>query len=45
MKAKKYGDLAPLTTLREHLEGARPLADAFRPHLEKAKHRAAFDLG
>jgi hypothetical protein len=37
MKAKKYGDLAPLTTLREHLKGAKPLADALRPHLEKAK--------
>jgi hypothetical protein len=34
--AKKGTEIAPLVTLREHLKGARPLADALRPRLEKA---------
>src|SRR5262249_59117443 len=36
MAAKKYNEVAPLTTLRENLKGAQPLADALRPQLEKA---------
>ncbi|HTU21833.1 MAG TPA: hypothetical protein VMG10_27590 [Gemmataceae bacterium] len=36
MAAKKYQEVAPLTTLREHLKGAQPLVDALRPHLKKA---------
>jgi len=42
MKAKKYNELAPLTNLRENLLGARPLADALRPHLEKAGIKPPF---
>jgi hypothetical protein len=42
MTAKKYNELAPPTTLREHLKGARPLADALRPRLEKAGIKPPF---
>jgi hypothetical protein len=35
-KAKKYQEMAPLVTLRESLKGARVLADALKPVLDKA---------
>jgi hypothetical protein len=37
LKEKKYQDMAPLVTLREHLKGAEVLARALHPYLEKAK--------
>jgi hypothetical protein len=39
---KKYNELAPLTTLREHLKSVQPLADALRPQLEKAGIKPPF---
>jgi len=40
--AKKYAELAPLTTLRESLKGARFLADELQSHLEKAGIKPPF---
>jgi hypothetical protein len=41
-KAANYKELAPLTQLRQALAGARPLAAAIRPHLEKASIKPVF---
>src|SRR5579864_31524 len=41
MKAKKYEQLGPYTTVGKWLEGAKPLAEAIRPELEKAGIRPA----
>jgi hypothetical protein len=42
LKAKKYQEAAPLTTLRQMLVGARKVADTLRPQLEKAGIRPVF---
>jgi hypothetical protein len=42
LKAKNYGEAGKLTTLRHSLTGARKLADALRPRLEKGGIRPVF---
>ena len=39
---KKYGELPPYTKLAKQFEGAKPLADAIRAELAKAKIRPVF---
>jgi hypothetical protein len=43
MKTKKYDQLGPYTTTAKHIEGATPLAKAFKTALAQAKIHPVFD--